>query len=170
MGASIDYLEENQLLINSKKDCEVESCTDYCGEIVYLTYEDIKLGQKAEIKTNVTDELIEKFAEVSGDINPVHLSEDFASKTIFKKRIAHGMLGAALISAVLGTKLPGPNTIYISQNLRFLAPIYIGDIVTASVEVSEKLDEKKKLYLITKVVNQKGEDVIIGEAFVMKDD
>ncbi|VFB16692.1 (R)-specific enoyl-CoA hydratase [Urinicoccus massiliensis] len=132
-------------------------------------YDEIKIGDEAEISKVVTEEDIQKFSEVSLDTNPLHLDEEFAGKTIFKKRIAHGIIGASLISAVLGTKLPGVNTIYMSQTLNFLAPVYIGDEITARVKVVKKRDDKHMIFFETVVVNQDGKKVITGEALVKKD-
>lgn len=132
-------------------------------------YDEIKIGDEAEISKVVTEEDIQKFSEVSLDTNPLHLDEEFAGKTIFKKRIAHGIIGASLISAVLGTKLPGINTIYMSQTLNFLAPVYIGDEITARVKVVKKRDDKHMIFFETVVVNQDGKTVITGEALVKKD-
>ncbi|WP_072470452.1 MaoC family dehydratase [Urinicoccus massiliensis] len=132
-------------------------------------YDEIKIGDEAEISKVVTEEDIQKFSEVSLDTNPLHLDEEFAGKTIFKKRIAHGIIGASLISAVLGTKLPGVNTIYMSQTLNFLAPVHIGDEITARVKVVKKRDDKHMIFFETVVVNQDGKKVITGEALVKKD-
>ncbi len=107
-----------------------------------LYFEDLAIGMSASFGKTITDADIVMFAGVSGDTNPVHLDEDFASKTIFEGRIAHGMLTASLISTVLGTKLPGPGAIYISQNLRFKAPVRAGDTVLASCTVAE-LDDAR---------------------------
>ncbi|KGF10478.1 enoyl-CoA hydratase [Tissierellia bacterium S5-A11] len=132
-------------------------------------YDEIKVGDEAELTKLVTEEDIQKFSEVSLDTNPLHLDEDFAKKSIFKRRIAHGIIGASLISAVLGTKLPGINTIYMSQTLNFLAPVYIGDEITARVKVVKKRDDKHMIFFETVVVNQDGKTVITGEALVKKD-
>lgn len=139
------------------------------GNYVEKMYDEIKIGDEAEISKAVTEEDIQKFSEVSLDTNPLHLDEEFAGKTIFKKRIAHGIIGASLISAVLGTKLPGVNTIYMSQTLNFLAPVYIGDEITARVKVVKKRDDKHMIFFETVVVNQDGKKVITGEALVKKD-
>ncbi|EGS31614.1 MaoC-like protein [Peptoniphilus sp. oral taxon 375 str. F0436] len=139
------------------------------GNYVEKMYDEIKIGDEAEISKVVTEEDIQKFSEVSLDTNPLHLDEEFAGKTIFKKRIAHGIIGASLISAVLGTKLPGVNTIYMSQTLNFLAPVYIGDEITARVKVVKKRDDKHMIFFETVVVNQDGKKVITGEALVKKD-
>ena len=131
-------------------------------------YADIRVGEKASVSKTVTDEVVRRFAEVTEDFNPVHVDDEFAAKSLFKERIAHGMLGAGLISAVLGTRLPGPNTIYLGQELKFLAPVKLGDTITAEVEVLEKIDRPKMLKLKTVVRNQAGTVVIDGVATVKK--
>ncbi|MBZ0218272.1 MAG: MaoC family dehydratase [Fimbriimonadaceae bacterium] len=113
----------------------------------------------------VTSVDIENFAELSGDRNPLHLDDDFAATTIFKGRIAHGFLSASFISTVIGTKLPGPGAIYMSQSLKFLAPVRIGDIVTAQVTVMSLNNEKNRAILLC-ACNVNGEAVIEGEAMV----
>ncbi|MBI5488415.1 MAG: MaoC family dehydratase [Deltaproteobacteria bacterium] len=131
-------------------------------------YADIQIGEKASVSKTVTDEVVRRFAEVTEDYNPVHVDAEFAAKSLFKERIAHGMLGAGLISAVLGTRLPGPNTIYLGQEMKFLAPVKLGDTITAEVEVVEKIDKPKMLKLKTVVRNQSGTVVIDGLATVKK--
>lgn len=126
-----------------------------------------KIGDFAQLSKTVEDKDVRVFAEVTGDNNPLHLDDEFASKTVFKRRIAHGILTAGLISAVIGSKLPGIGTIYISQTLNFLAPVYIGDVITAKVEVLEILKEGKRLRLKTQVTNQNGTVVLDGEALVI---
>lgn len=126
-----------------------------------------KIGDFAQLSKTVEDKDVRVFAEVTGDNNPLHLDDEFASKTIFKRRIAHGILTAGLISAVIGSKLPGNGTIYIYQTLNFLAPVYIGDTITAKVEVLEVLKEGKRLRLKTQVINQNGTVVLDGEAVVI---
>jgi len=126
-----------------------------------------KIGDSAQLSKTVKDEDVRNFAEVTGDKNPLHLDDAFASKTIFKRRIAHGFLTAGLISAVIGSKLPGNGTIYLSQTLNFLAPVYIGDEITAKVEVFQVLKGGKRLRLKTQVINQNGTVVVNGEALVM---
>ncbi|MBU5668313.1 MaoC family dehydratase [Peptoniphilus sp. MSJ-1] len=138
-------------------------------KIIEKMYDEIKIGDEASISKVITDEDIVKFSEVSLDKNPLHLDDEFAEKTIFGKRIAHGFLGASLISAVLGTKLPGINTIYMSQSLKFLAPVFIGDELTATVKASKKRDDKNMITFETTVVNQDDKKVISGEAIVKKD-
>ncbi|HLN25581.1 MAG TPA: MaoC family dehydratase [Patescibacteria group bacterium] len=107
-------------------------------------FEDLSVGQTATYAKTITEADIVLFAGVSGDTNPVHINEEYASTTMFKGRIAHGMLSAGFISTVFGTKLPGPGCIYIAQNLKFKAPVKIGDTVVAKVEVIELVPEKKR--------------------------
>lgn len=126
----------------------------------------INIGDKASITHVVTQEDIMGLAKITGDNNPLHLDEEYASKTRFERPIAHGILSAGLISAVLGTKLPGPGTIYISQNCKFLAPVYVGDSITAYAEVIDKKNDKPIYTLKTTVANQEGVEIISGEAVV----
>ena len=128
--------------------------------------EDMTVGLAASFTKTVSEKDIAMYADVSGDTNPVHLNEAFAAQTPFKTRIAHGMLSAGFISAVLGTKLPGPGAIYMSQALRFKAPVKIGDTVTATCTVTEVVPEKRRAMLST--VCKIGDTVVIeGEAMVM---
>jgi 3-hydroxybutyryl-CoA dehydratase len=128
--------------------------------------EDLKPGLAASFGKTVTEADIAMFAGVSGDTNPVHLDQVFAEATPFKGRIAHGMLSAGFISAVLGTKLPGPGAIYMSQTLRFKAPVKIGDTVTATCTVTEIIPEKRRAILST--ICKVGDTVVIeGEAMIM---
>jgi len=124
------------------------------------------MGKAAEITRVVGAEDIEAFAEVSGDTNPVHLDEAYARGTTFGGRIAHGMLSAAYISAVLGTTLPGPGAIYLSQSLRFRRPVKIGDAVTARVTVTA-LDDARAHVTLETVCQVNGKTVVDGEAVVM---
>jgi 3-hydroxybutyryl-CoA dehydratase len=128
--------------------------------------EDLKPGLSASYGKTVTAADIETFAGLSGDTNPVHLDHAYAEKTPFKGRIAHGMLSVGFISAVLGTKLPGPGAIYMSQTLRFKAPVRIGDSVTATCTVTDVIPEKRRAVLST--ICKVGDTVVIeGEAMVM---
>lgn len=129
-------------------------------------FDELTVGQSAELTHVVGAADIEAFAEVSHDTNPVHLDDAYARTTTFGGRIAHGMLGAAYISAVLGTKLPGPGAIYLSQSLRFRRPVKIGDPVTAKVTV-KALDEKRGHATLETVCQVNGKTVIDGEAVVM---
>ena len=130
------------------------------------TINDIMVGDAAEFAKTVSESDIYLYAGVTGDLNPAHINEAYAEKTFFKTRIAHGMLSAGYISAVLGTQLPGPGTVYLKQELKFLAPVHIGDTITARVEVHEKAKEKNRLILKTTCTNQDGELVLDGEALV----
>lgn len=130
------------------------------------TISEIKVGDVAEATKTVSETDVYLFAGVTGDFNPAHMNETYAQKTFFKTRIAHGMLGAGFISAVVGMQLPGPGTIYITQELRFLAPTRIGDTVTARVEVLEVIADKKRVRLKTECVNQEGKVILAGEAVV----
>lgn len=130
------------------------------------TISEIKVGDVAEATKTVSETDVYLFAGVTGDFNPAHMNETYAQKTFFKTRIAHGMLGAGFISAVIGTQLPGPGTIYITQELKFLAPTRIGDTVTARVEVLEVIADKKRVRLKTECVNQEGKVILAGEAVV----
>lgn len=127
----------------------------------------ISVGQQAEMSKTFTDEDVRAFARISGDNNPVHLDDDYASGTRFGRRLVHGMLTAGLISAVLGTKLPGPGSIYLSQTLNFRAPVYIGDTITARVTVKSVRDDKPIATLETTCLNQNGTVVIEGEAVLL---
>ena len=131
-------------------------------------YEEIQIGEKASLTKIISHEDVVNFAKLSGDINPIHLDDEFASKSLFKKRIAHGILTSSLISAVIGTKLPGINTLYLGQTLNFLAPAFIGDKLTAIVEVVSKRDDKRIIKLKTTVINQENVEIITGEAVVKK--
>ncbi len=133
-----------------------------------LAYEDIKIGAEASLSKTITEVQIADYARLSGDTNPVHLDADYAATSVFGERIAHGMLVAGLISAVLGNQLPGPNSIYLGQDLKFRAPVKIGNTVQAVVTVTEKRDDKRIIELETTVSNQRGEIVIDGTAVVKK--
>ena len=129
-------------------------------------FEDLNVGLSATFTKTVTEADIVKFAEISGDTNPVHLDAAYAATTMFKQRIAHGMLSVGFISAVFGTVMPGPGSIYVAQNLKFKAPVKIGDTVTARVEVTGAVPEKKFVTFKTQcLVNDKV--VIDGDATLM---
>lgn len=125
---------------------------------------DIQVGDTASFSKTVTEADIVMFAGVSGDNNPVHLDAQFAQTTQFGQRIAHGMLTASFISTVLGTKLPGVGAIYVSQTLRFLRPVYIGDTVTAIATIESYNRERERMKVATVCINQHGEEVVAGEA------
>lgn len=131
-----------------------------------ICIEDIEMGMIRYVQKQITDQDIEMFAEVSTDRNPVHLDEAYAQDTIFEGRIAHGMLTAGLISAVIGEQLPGHGTIYMSQNLKFLAPVRPGDLVRAEVEVTDIQIDKRRVKLDCRCLVD-GKKVLIGEAMVM---
>jgi 3-hydroxybutyryl-CoA dehydratase len=124
------------------------------------------VGTRATSVRTISDSDIVRFAEVSGDRNPVHLDAAYAASTPFGKRIAHGFLTASMISALIGMELPGPGSIYLGQTLKFLAPVYIDDTVTASVEVIGVREDKRLVTLRTDCTNQAGVQVITGEAVV----
>ena len=130
------------------------------------TFDEIALGETARVTRTLTTEDIQLFAAVSGDVNPAHLDADYAATDLFHRVIAHGMWGAGLISAVLGTELPGPGAIYLAQSLRFTRPVTVGDTITASVTVIEKRPEHHVVVLDCRCVNQAGEAVITGQAEV----
>ncbi|MDR2908517.1 MAG: MaoC family dehydratase [Oscillospiraceae bacterium] len=132
-----------------------------------MTIGQIKVGDTATFQKTVTESDIILFAGVSGDQNPAHINEVFAAGSHFKARIAHGMLTASFISAVLGTRLPGPGAIYLEQTLKFTAPTFIGDTVEARVTVTETLPEKNIVRLETTCVNQEGKLLVTGTATVM---
>ena len=127
----------------------------------------LKVGDAAEVSNTINDGDVRAFAELTGDRNPVHLDEEYASTTRFGRRIAHGMLGASLISTVLASELPGRGTVYLSQTLRFTAPVYLGDTVTARVTVTNVREDRPVVTLETVCTNQRGERVVEGEAVVL---
>jgi 3-hydroxybutyryl-CoA dehydratase len=128
------------------------------------TIDQLKIGDKARFTKTVSESDIYLYAGVTGDFNPAHINTVYAKETPFKTRIAHGMLLGGFISAVMANQLPGPGTIYISQSLNFLAPVRIGDTITAEVEIIEILAEKKRVRLRTMCLNQEGQMVVDGEA------
>ncbi len=125
-----------------------------------------KVGDAAEMTKVFAEEDVYLFAGITGDRNPVHISKEFAARTRFRERIVHGILTAGLVSAAIGTKLPGPGCLYLSQRLEFLGPVRIGDEITARVEIVEVISEKR-LRLRTQCINQRKEIVIDGEAVVV---
>ena len=127
----------------------------------------LKIGDSASLTKTFTDEDVRSFAKISGDTNPVHLDDNFAASTRFKQRLVHGMLTAGLISAVLGTKLPGPGSIYLNQSITFRAPVFINDTITATVKVSGIREDKPILTLETVCTNQDGAVVLEGEAVLL---
>lgn len=127
----------------------------------------LQVGDTDSLTKTITDDDIRAFADLTTDHNPVHLDDDFAKTTRFGRRIAHGMLSAGLISAVLASKLPGTGTVYLSQSLNFVAPVYPGDTVTARVTVIKVREDKPIVTLETVCTNQRDEPVIRGEAVVL---
>ena len=128
---------------------------------------DIKIGDSFEKTRTVTEELVRAFAELSGDFNPLHLDEEFAAKTRFGQRIAHGMLSGAFISAVLGYEFRERKIVYLSQTMKFVAPVYIGDTVTATATVKSVREEKGIVTLETVCTKQDGTQTLTGQAMVM---
>lgn len=128
---------------------------------------DLKIGDSFSTTKQITDAVVRQFAELSGDFNPIHLDEEFAAKTQFKKRIAHGMISGALISAVLGYEFKERKVVYLSQTLKFTAPVFLDDTVTATATVTNIREGKPIVTLETICTNQNGETVVKGEAVVM---
>lgn len=129
--------------------------------------QELKIGHSAQISKIITEGDIELFARATGDFNPVHLDQAYAEKTMFKGRIAHGLLSVGLLSSILGNILPGHGTIYLSQEVKFLAPVRIGDTITARVEVVELIPEKNRAKFRTTCTNQDGKEVVDGIAWGM---
>ncbi|MDR1732832.1 MAG: MaoC family dehydratase [Synergistaceae bacterium] len=133
---------------------------------ILYTFDELSPGMTASLSHTVTQEDVDRFADVTGDHNPIHAEGDFARASRFGRPIAHGMLGGGLISAVMGTKLPGPGNMYMEQTLRFRKPVFIGDTITATVEITDLIPEKYRLRLSTICTNQDGDRVIEGEALL----
>ena len=132
-----------------------------------MRFEELKLGMKASISKRITAQDVDAFAILSTDFNPLHMNEEAAAKGIFKHRVAHGMLVASLFSAVLGTRLPGEGSIYLGQDLKFIAPVFLDDEITAEVEVVELREDKHIVKLSTVAHNQQAINVIIGTATIL---
>lgn len=128
---------------------------------------DLQIGDNFSTSKQITDAVVRAFAELSGDFNPIHLDEEFAAKTRFGKRIAHGMISGALISAVLGYEFKERKIVYLSQTLKFTAPVFLDDTVTATATVANIREDKPVVTLETVCTNQNGETVVKGEAVVM---
>lgn len=135
--------------------------------MIGITIDAIAVGDSAQITRRVTDGDIAAFVDAVGDHNPVHADREYAATTMFKEPIAPGIWTAGLISAVIGTRLPGPGAIYLSQDLKFLKPVKAGDSISARVEVLEVNRERNRIRLRTMCTNQRAEDVLTGEAVVM---
>ena len=131
------------------------------------TFDELEIGESAELRRTLRTQDIELFAVMSGDVNPAHVDPEYAHSDMFHKVIAHGMWGGALISAVLGTELPGPGTIYLSQNLSFRNAVGLGDTITVRVSVAEKSMAHHHVTFDCLCTNQKGETVIEGQALVI---
>ncbi len=132
-----------------------------------LTMRDIKIGQKASISREITEGALLVFAGNTGDMNPIHINEEYARNTRFGRRIAQGLFGVSLMAGLLGSELPGAGSIYVSQDIEFKYPVFIGNVITAEVEVIEKNEEKNRLTLKTTCTNQDGKVVITGTAVTM---
>jgi acyl dehydratase len=135
--------------------------------VIGVTVESIQVGDSAQLTRRVADQDIAEFVDAVGDYNPVHSDRDYAASTMFKEPIAPGIWTAGLISAVIGTRLPGPGAIYLAQDLKFLKPVKFNDVITARVEVVEVNRERNRIRLRTVCANQRGEEVLTGEALVM---
>lgn len=131
------------------------------------TIDQIKVGDKTSVVKTIGESDVYLFAGITGDLNPAHTNQVAAQQSMFKGRIAHGILISGLISTCFGMQLPGPGTIYLSQNLKFTAPVYFGDTITAEVEAIEVITEKNRVKFKTICTNQDGKVVIDGEAMVM---
>jgi 3-hydroxybutyryl-CoA dehydratase len=131
------------------------------------TMEQLRVGDTASFTKTISEHDVYAFAGITGDLNPVHINRLAAEASPFGSRLVHGMLTASLLSTVLGLRLPGPGTIYLSQSLRFTKPVFIDDTVTAQVEVSELMVEKNRVRLATRCTNQRGEVVAEGESVVI---
>lgn len=131
------------------------------------TYDELQIGDSASFTKTLSETDIYLFAGITGDLNPAHVDAVSAAGGMFKQRIAHGMLSASFISTVLAMRLPGPGTIYVGQDLQFRGPVFIGDTITARVECTEKLEQRKWAKFKTTVTNQDGKLVVAGEATVI---
>lgn len=136
-------------------------------EIENITFDEISVGDRCEFKKTLMEKDLILFAAVSGDVNPVHLDEEFARSSMFKERIAHGMWSGSLISATLATVMPGPGTIYLNQNLSFRRPVKIGETLTVTLTAKSKNPEKNTVVFECFVTNQDEKTVVIGEAEVI---
>jgi 3-hydroxybutyryl-CoA dehydratase len=135
--------------------------------MIAKTIKDICLGESSSFSKTITEADVVLFAGVTGDMNPVHMNDVYAKASMFKNRICHGGLVSALFSTVLGTSLPGVGTIYLSQESKFIKPVYLNDTITATVEVIEILESKNRVVLKTTATNQNGDIVVTGQALVM---
>jgi acyl dehydratase len=131
------------------------------------TIKEIQIGNTASQTMTITQEYVETFGRITNDLNPMHFDEAYANKTMFQKRIAHGMYVGSLFSKLFGLDLPGEGTIYVSQSLRFKRPVYFGDTITATVTVTEKNEDRNRVFFQCVATNQDGDVVITGDAEVM---
>ena len=129
--------------------------------------EQLEIGQNAEFSKTISESDVYLFAGVTGDMNPAHINAEYSKDSVFNQRVVHGMLSASLISTVLGTELPGRGTIYLQQEVKFVAPVHFGDTITATAEVLEKNIKKNRVKLRTVCTNQEGQVVVDGEAIVI---
>ncbi len=132
-----------------------------------MNYSDISSGQTYESERVMTDEMVLEFARITGDDNPIHLDEEAARNSMFGRRIAHGMLVMGVVSSVLGREFPGPGTVYMKQEAKFLRPVYINERIRVRVSVLEKIEEKSRLRLSTEVLKEDGQLAVTGEALVL---
>lgn len=133
-----------------------------------MDYSELSVGMRADFSKLVSDADVRSFADITGDHNPVHLDDAIASRSRFGGRIAHGMLSAGIVSAAIAGRLPGPGSVYLSQTMKFTAPVRIGDTITATITVLELLS-KNRVRLATTCRNQSGETVLDGEAVILLD-
>lgn len=131
------------------------------------TYEEIEIGETASITKMISESDVVNYAGIIGDFNPIHVNPEFAKTTMFGERIAHGMLTASFISTLVGCGIPGRNGLYLSQEIKFVKPVKIGDTITATAEVIEKIDAKNRVVMKTTIKNQRDEVVIDGKAVAM---
>ena len=150
--------EESQHFILQEKSKQTED----------RSFHEVSIGDEASLTRKITNQDILDFATLTGDVNPVHIDEEFAEKSMFKGRVAHGILTVGYISALIGTILPGKNVIYLSQNCKFVAPVRIGDTIKVVGKVTDKRSDKHILTLQTNAYNQDGDTVLEGSAVVMK--
>ncbi|ORU90861.1 MAG: (R)-hydratase [Cycloclasticus sp. symbiont of Poecilosclerida sp. M] len=132
-----------------------------------FSIEEMEVGQTASMSKTVSEADIDAFAAVTGDCSPIHVSADYAANSMFKQKIAHGMLSAGFISATIGTQLPGPGSVYLKQTLTFKGPVMIGDTVKTTATITS-IKEKRKMLTIETICTVDGKPVVVGEAWVMK--
>lgn len=135
--------------------------------VVERPYEQIEIGETASISKMISEADVVNFAGIIGDFNPIHVNPEYAKTTMFGERIAHGMLTASFISTLVGCLIPGKNALYLSQEVKFVKPVKIGDTITATAEVIEKIDAKRRVIMSTTITNQRGEVVVAGKAVTM---